>query len=483
MSNNGNVKKNTILNTIKSIFSILYPMITFPYVSRILMADNLGKVNVASSVVSYISLIASLGVSTYAVRECSKVRSDKRELQKTASQILSINLCSTIIAYITLILLLIVAKPLSNYRELICIQSASILFATLGADWLNTVMEDFFFITVRTIGMQLFSLCLLFVFVRRPGDYIAYAILSMVASSGANIMNIFYRRKFCKIHFTFQMDLRKHLPPIILLFSLILAQTIYCNADMTMLGLMKGDYEAGLYSTSVKIYTLINTMIASVSMVVMPQLSEGYANQNFKEINRLLKYSLNFIVVLGIPCLMGINVISEELISTIAGAEYIGAALSLKILTGALFCSFIGGWISNMMLLPSGKEAICLRSSVISAIVNVILNIFLIPKYGLNGAAFTTFVAEFVGLCIVYPHIDKNIRISSFKEMIRGPIIGAILIAVTGIVVKQLLSSYIVISLVAVLISAMVYVLVLLITKNTFLMDFINPLLNKIKRR
>lgn len=483
MSNNGNIKINTILNAIKSIFSILYPMITFPYVSRVLMAENLGKVNFASSVVSYISLIASLGVSTYAVRECSRVRSDKKELQKTASQILSINICSTIIAYITLILLLIVAKPLSNYRELICIQSTSILFATLGADWLNTVMEDFFFITVRTIGMQLFSLCLLFVFVRKPEDYVAYAILSVVASSGANIMNIFYRRKFCKIRFTLKMDLRKHLPPIILLFSLILAQTIYCNADMTMLGLMKGDYEVGLYSTSVKIYNIVNTMMASVAMVVMPQLSESYANRNFKEINRLLKYALNFIVVLGIPCLVGINVISEQLICTIAGEEYAGAALSLNILTGALFCSFIGGWISNMMLLPSGRESICLKSSAISAIINVFLNMFLIPKYGLNSAAFTTFVAELVGLCIVYPHIDKNIKISSFKEMIKGPIIGGMLIGAIGLIAKNVLSSYFAISMITVLISAMVYILVLIITKNTFFMDFVNPLLNKIKRR
>lgn len=483
MSNNVNVKKNTILNAVKSIFSILYPMITFPYVSRILMAENLGKVNVASSVVSYISLIASLGVSTYAVRECSKVRSDKRELQKTASQILSINLCSTIIAYITLIVLLIVAKPLSNYRELICIQSASILFTTLGADWLNTVMEDFFFITIRTIGMQFFSLCMLFVFVRRPEDYIAYAILTMVASSGANIMNIFYRRKFCKIHFTFQMDLRKHLPPIIFLFSLVLAQTIYCNADMIMLGLMKGDYEVGLYSTSVNIYNIINTMIASVAMVVMPQLSEGYANKNFKEINHLLKYALNFIIVLGIPCLVGINVISEELISTIAGEEYVGAALSLNILSGALLCSFIGGWISNMMLLPSGKEQVCLKISVVSAIINATLNLFIIPQYGLNGAAFTTFVAEFIGLCMVYPNIDKNIKISSFKEMIKGPIIGGMLIGVIGVIVKHILSSCFAISIVTVLISVIVYILVLIITRNMFFMEFVNPLLNKIKRR
>ena len=128
------VKKNTIFNTIKTVFGIIFPLITFPYISRVLMAENVGKVNFGNSIVSYFSLIASLGVSTYAIRECSKVRDNQDELNKTASQIFSINIVSTLISYLALAVTLIVARPLDNYRELICIQSATILFTTLGAD-------------------------------------------------------------------------------------------------------------------------------------------------------------------------------------------------------------------------------------------------------------------------------------------------------------------------------------------------------------
>ena len=113
-------------------------------------------------------------------------------------------------------------------------------------------MEDFKFIAIRTVGMQIISLLLMFIFVQNPEDYMTYALISVVASSGANIINIFYRRRFCRTRFTLQLDLKKHLPPILLLFSMILSQTIYCNSDITMLGLLKGDVEVGLYSTSVK---------------------------------------------------------------------------------------------------------------------------------------------------------------------------------------------------------------------------------------
>ena len=138
-----NVKANTLYNTIKTLFGILYPLITFPYISRVLMAENVGKINFAHSVVSYFSLIASLGVTTYAIRECAKVRGDQEKLNQTAGQILSINLVSTLVAYLALGVTLIVARPLDHYRVLICIQSSTLIFTTLGADWLNTAMEDF----------------------------------------------------------------------------------------------------------------------------------------------------------------------------------------------------------------------------------------------------------------------------------------------------------------------------------------------------
>ena len=477
-----NVKKNTIFNTVKTVFGIIYPLITFPYISRVLMAENVGKVNFGNSIVSYFSLIASLGVSTYAIRECSKVRDNQEELNRTASQIFSINIISTLISYFALVITLIVARPLENYRELICIQSATILFTTLGADWINSAMEDFKYIAVRTIGMQLVSLALMFLFVRRPEDYIKYAVISVVASSGANIINIFYRRKFCKTRFTTHMDIRKHLPPILLMFSMILSQTIYTNSDTTILGLLRGDYEVGLYSTAVKIYYLVNTMIASVSLVVMPQLSSGFAKKNYQEVNRLLKYALNFIIVLGLPCIAGVNAIALPIVDVLAGSEFYGAVTALHILTITLSFSLLGGWFGNMTMLPAGREKICLLSCGISALVNIVLNIILIPLFGLNAAATTTAIAECVGLCILFRNRDRTIKIGNLAEMLKAPIIGSCGIACVALILRSFINSYPVICFVTILLSTIVYGTTLILMKNEFAMSFLKPILNKIKK-
>lgn len=470
------VQRNTIYNTVKSVFGILYPLITFPYISRVLGAENVGRINFGNSIVSYFTLAASLGVTTYAIRECSRVRENREELSRTASQILSINMLSTLIAYVALAITFVCSRSLDSYRVLICVQSSTILFTTLGADWLNSAMEDFRYITIRTIGAQILALLIMFVFVRRPEHYILYAAISVLATSGSNILNIYYRRRYCETRFTWQMDLRRHMPPIMLLFSMILAQQIYVNSDITILGLLKGDVEVGLYSTSVKIYNIVNQVVASVAYVVMPQLAAGFAREDYAEINRLLRYALNFIIVLGLPCITGMNVIAREIIYVIAGEEYLGAATSLHILSAALLFSFIGGWISNMTLLPAGRERLCIYSCIVSALVNIVLNLLLIPYYGLNAAAFTTMLAEFIGMVIVARFLHPQIHIDGLRQMLMGPILGCIGIVCVGLFVKSMVGSYYVVTLMTIVLSAMVYGIILCALRNEFAVAMMRPI-------
>lgn len=477
------INNNTVFNTVKSIFSIIYPLVTFPYIARVLMTDSVGIINFSNSIVSYFSLIASLGVSTYAIRECSKIKDDKEALEKTASQIYSINLVSTFISYLCLAAVLYFSKPLVNYRLPICILSFTLIFATIGADWLNTAMEDFRFIAIRTMFFQVVSFAMILLLVHKPEDYITYAIISVIASSGANIVNVFYRRRYCRVAFTLQMDIKRHLPKILFMFSLLLSQIIYVNSDMTILGLIKGDHEVGLYSISVKMYRIINTTIASVAWVVMPKLSYFFMRKEYKKINNLLKYSLNFILVLGIPVICGLEVLAPHLISVVAGVAYLDATLSLRLLGCALLCSFIGGWIGNITLLPAGREKVMLKISMLSALVNILLNIILIPRWGLNAAAFTTFVSEFLCMTCGFVLLDKNIKIDGLNRMLLGPVVGSIGIVFIGFFFANIYQASWLIVLLTAITSSIWYFFVLLVTKNEFFLGFFNPILNRIKRR
>ena len=413
------IGKNTIYSIIKSCSTVIFPLITFPYISRVLLAENVGKINFGNSVVSYFSLIASLGITTYAVRECSKVKKDKSTLNKLASEIMSINFLTTIVSYVLLIIVLIFAKPLYSYRKLIIIQSTVIVFTTFGADWLNTTMEDFRFITLRTFFFQCLSIILMFIFVKRPSDYLKYACVTVISSSGGNIANIFYRRKYCDTKLTINLNFRKHMPPIILLFAMILAQQIFVNSDTTILGLLRGDYEVGIYSTSVKIYTIINTVITSIAWVVMPQLSYAFSKQDFKKANILLKYVIGFTATLGLPCVAGMGILAPQIIEIIAGSSFLDASISLRILAIAMFFSLAWGIVMNMILLPSGYDKACLFACAVSAIINIVTNLMFIPIYGFVAAAITTAISQIIGFLICLYYIDDRIEIENFLSIIK----------------------------------------------------------------
>lgn len=470
------VKKNTIFNTLKSALTIIYPLITFPYISRVLTVENVGKISFANSIVSYFSLISSLGISTYAIRECSKYRNEKEKLGETAGQIISINIISSVVAYVALFVSLFFEKRLENYKTLIIIQSSSILFTTIGAEWLNIAMEDFRFISIRTILIQIISLVLMFIFVKKQDDYFIYAAISVFASSGVYIVNAFYRKKFCKIKLTLKIDWKKHLPSIFLLFAMVLAQTIYTSSDTTILGLYKGDFEVGLYSTSVKIYNLVNATIASIVMVVMPRLSCFFAERDYDSANKMLKYALNFIVVLGVPSVVGINVVSDEIILLIAGEQYIGSSLALRILTISLTFSLIGGWIGNIILIPSGKEKYCLISSVSSALLNLILNLIFIPRWGLYAAAATTAFSEFFSTIIISCFIDKHVKIDGVLKMLKGPILGSAAIIVVSAIIKRIFSSFYQIAILTIIFGAIAYFAVLVLSKDEFTLNWLRTI-------
>ena len=476
-----NVKKNTIFNAVKTVFGIIYPLITFPYISRVLMAENVGKVNFGNSIVSYFSLIASLGVSTYAIRECSKVRDNQEELNRTTSQIFSINIISTVISYFALVITLIVARPLENYRELICIQSATILFTTLGADWINSAMEDFKFIAIRTMGMQLVSLALMFLFVRRPEDYIKYAVISVVASSGANIINIFYRRKFCKMRFTLQIDWKQHMPPLMNLFLIIAIQTIFVSSDITILGLLRGDIEVGIYSASVKIFNIINTLIGCVNAVVIPQMSSSFYENDYEKINKLYTYSAHTIMIMALPMIIGVILTSKEIIYITAGDEYLDGSVALQILAIATFFSQLGGLLSNLILIPSGNESKCLISTICASLVNIVLNFILIPAWSYNAAAFTTLLSQIISWVMVVPYADKNVKLFSFLKKAKAPLVGSALIIIVNYIVRLMVKNYYMTFALIVVISIVMYFYVLCIFKDEVFADYLNLVRRKKK--
>lgn len=459
--------KNSFLNAIKTACSILFPLITIPYITRILGVENLGKYNFASSVVSYFTLISSLGISTYAVKECSCVKFDQTKLNRVASELFSINICTMLIAYLMLFVALAVYPKFFAYKDLIVILSINILLPIIGTDWINMAMGDFLYITIRTVAFQIVSLLMMLFFIKSSDDYLKYAIITVGANSGANILNAFYVRKFCKIKFISAFNLRKHLRPILLMFSLLIAQNILSNLDITMLGILATDRAVGLYSMSVKIYITIEKVISSIAIVLLPQMSLLFKKADFDNINKLLKKIWYFIYTLSIPFVVGLMFLSTEILGWICGEEYTLASTSLSILAISMFINLLGGgfW-GNIILLPSNKEGQFMFACLTSALCNAILNCYFIPLCGISGAAITTAISAAVIYFICRVKKDERIQLHvTWKELL-GPFVGGILIGLTCCSIKSIISGYFFRITFSVACSAVIYVIVLTFFKN-----------------
>lgn len=477
------IQKNTVFNLIKTGSSILYPLIVFPYTSRVLGAASLGRVTFGNSIISYFNMLATLGVTAYAVRECSRVRNDREELGKVASQIHSINMCTTVIAYLALAVCLAVSQSLESYRTLIMIQSISILFATLGMDWLNTAMEDFRYITIRTCLFQVLALAMLFLCVKRPEHYMIYAITGVISSSGANLVNIFYRRRYCRVRFTFQMNWRRHLPPIILLFAMMLSQTILNSLDTTMLGLLQGDYEVGLYGAALKIKNIVSQMVASIAWVVMPGLSEQFARRDYAKVNQFLRGAAMFTAVVGIPCAVGLMSIPREILEIAGGKEYAAAASTLFLLTVSMVMGFATGIYGNMILLPSGREAQFMVACIAASVFNGIANYLLIPEFGSEGAALATVVSTLVILVITTWKIEKEIRFERMGQLLKAPLIGGAGIFLWCSLCKAVVENLYLKTGLAIAGSGLIYFAALALMKHEFYLEQILPVLRKLKAK
>ena len=188
------LKINAILNLIKQLCQVLFPLISIPYITRVLQPDNYGKFNYGNSIVSYFILLAGLGISTYSVREGIAYREDPKKFGRFASEIFSINIFSTCISYLVLALVLLLPS-METYRKLIMIQSIVIVLTTVGTDWVNTIYEDYLYITIRYIIFQIISILLMFACVHKPDDFLNYAAIVVGSSAGANILNFFHVRK------------------------------------------------------------------------------------------------------------------------------------------------------------------------------------------------------------------------------------------------------------------------------------------------
>lgn len=468
---------NALLNGFRTFLNLLFPLITFPYISRVLGVTGIGQYNFSLTYISYFLLLAGLGISTYAVREGAKYRDQKEIISSFSSEVYTINFYSTFFSYIVLFLTLLIIPKLKEYNLMILIFSIELIFTTLGKEWLYTIYEDYAYITIRSVAFKVISILMLFIFVKNRNDCYNYAFITVLATVGSNIFNYFHAKKICKTSLVKKVNLRKHLKPILVIFASSVATLIYINSDVTILGFMKNDYVVGIYSVSVKVYSIIKSLLGAVLLVTVPRLSMYYGSGRIEQFEKIFNKVFNLIVLLVFPAMLGIFSVSKDVIYIIAGKNYFRSDSSLKLLSIALVFSVISWLYTSCVLIPAKLEKKVLEATIYSAVLNIILNIALIPFFNENASAFATVIAELLMCVFMISYGRRVVKVRNIKNNLFSVFVGCLFIYLICFLINLLNFPYIVSFVVSVVLSVIVYFTTLLIFKNEILFEELKKIL------
>lgn len=403
------LKRNFSLNVALSISSFIFPLITFPYVSRILLPEGIGKISFITSVIAYFSMFAQLGISTYGIRACAKVRDDRTKLSQTVQDLLSINLVMVFVSYIILAISVVIIQKLRDEYHLVMIMSCTIILNSIGMEWLYKALEQYQYITIRSLFFKLISLGAVFLFIHQQSDYVMYGGISIFAASASNIVNFIHARKFVDFTLQHQIDWKRHINKLILFFALSCAATVYTNLDSLMLGFMTSNTDVGYYNAAVKIKNVLVSVVTALGAVILPRSSYYVEQGKMEEFHHITEKAIRFVIIFAFGLMLYFMLFSDECILLLSGSAYSNAVLPMRIIMPTVL--FIG--LTNIMgiqiLVPLGREIVVLQSEIAGAIIDLVINLILIPRYKAVGAAIGTLSAELVVLVVQYSALKMDV--------------------------------------------------------------------------
>ena len=431
MTQKHSLKLNFVMNAILTMSSFIFPLISYPYVSRILLPEGTGKVSFATSLIAYFIMFAQLGIPTYGVRACSRVRDDRQALTRTAQELLIINLIMTALSYMALFLALLFVPRLRAERTLYLLVSLSMIFNTIGMEWLYKALEQYTYITVRSIVFKIVALIAMFVLIHSREDYVIYGGITILASSASGICNFVHARRFISLRPVGGYRFRPHLKAVAVFFAMACASTVYTNLDTVMLGFMTSDETVGYYNAAVRIKSILVSIVTSLGAVLLPRASYYVERGEMDRFRQITRKALNFVFLAAVPMMIYFMVFARQGIFLLSGENYAGAVRPMQWIMPTLLFIGLSNVLGIQILVPLNREKVVLWSIIAGAAVDVVLNVVLIPKYGASGAAAATSVAELVVLAVQFFVLGKEAT-GAFAAVSFGKLLPALVVGIAA---------------------------------------------------
>lgn len=474
------VKVNYILNLINTGTRMLFPLITFPYVCRVIEADGIGQINFFQSIISYISLFTCLGIPMYAIREIARDRSDVVQMNRTAMEILLLHSMLTLVGYAIVAILCLTVPQIQVNIPLFLILSLTIFFTAIGCEWFYQGIEDFKYITIRGLIIKTVSVVLLFIFVKSKTDLLYYGCYTVFGVLGGNIFNFFRLRKYIhreNIIFS-ELHIKRHIKPVLKVFSFSVVTSIYLQLNTVLLGFLKNALTVGYFAAATKVMQMLLTMSACLGSVMMPRASHLIAENREDEFNRLIQKSYDFTLAIALPMTIGLIFCAPSLITALCGVKFEHSILPSQIIAPIILMVAISNVFGFQVLFPKGKINVVTLCCGIGAVADLILNLCLIPFFSYIGTSIAYLGAEVATTVSMYFIGRKYIPIIYFKKSHLTYALGCIVMALALYGISLLQLPTLTILLLQGCSGVLAYFIILCIRKDEMLVQ----ILSKIKR-
>lgn len=475
---NKSIKKNYLFNVAYQILVLLIPLITAPYLSRVLQPDGIGTVSFAESIVSYFSLVAVMGISTYGQREISYVQND---IEKRSEVFWNTKVLSFIISGAIILLYLVFATLKKEDSVIYYILTLNLVAVFFDITWFFQGMEDFARTVTRNAVFKVLNIIYIFIFIKNKGDLNLYVLGLGLFSALGNLSLWTYLPKYIKKVPFFRLRPFMNFKTVWSLFIPTIAIQIYTVLDKTMIGLITGSsYENGYYEQALKISKMLLTIVTALISVMIPRMGLLFEQNRTDEIQRYMYRSYRFVWFLGIPLCFGMIMTSDNFVPWFLGRGYEKVGLLLKILPFLILAIGINGVTGGQLLIPSKRQNLFSMTVTIGAAVNLLLNAVLIYCFESVGAAIASVAAEAVIAAVQLVCVRKEI---SIKKVVSNGIpyyIAGVVMVVCLIPLRNLLKPSVLNSLIMLCCGATSYFAVLLLEKDEFFISNIRTMFSAI---
>lgn len=464
------IKKNYIYNLLYQILVIVIPIITIPYISRVLGARNIGIYGYTLSISAYFILIGSLGVALYGQREIAYVQNNKKKCSKRFWEIFLLRILTIGIA--TVIYYFIFVKGNLKYGIYFKILLLEILGNAIDISWFFQGLEEFAKTVSRNLIVKILSLISIFIFVKTRNDLYIYFIIYVLSIVIGNLTLWLYIPKYLEKVNIKRLNIFRHLKPTIALFIPQAAIQIYTILDRTMIGtIISEKAEVGFYTQGEKIIKLLLTIITAMGTVMLPRIANRFAEKDNKAISSYIYKSFNLVFILACPLTFGIISVSKPFVPLFFGPGYERVIPIMMILSPIIIFIGISNVIGMQYLLPTKRQKEFTASVICGAITNFIINLYLIKMYGAIGAAIATLIAELVVTTIQLIYVKNSFSLKKILLIMKPYLCASFIMFIICIIISFYIKQKLISIILQIIIGVSTYFGILLFSKDPFLLE------------